>query len=58
MLNFQGFFKSKRALVATFCKTRALTSRKYIAEESIDLPKPSQKHELLRLHSSVLDLAK
>ena len=56
MLNFQDFFSSKRTLVATFSKMRTLTSRKYIVEEGIDLPKPSQKHELLRPHSSVFDL--
>ena len=29
MLNFQDLFNSKRILVATFSKMRALTSRKY-----------------------------
>ena len=52
MLNFQDFFNSKRTLKTTFGKTRKLTSRKYIAEEGIDLLKPSQKHELLRSHFS------
>ena len=39
MLNFKDFFNSQRTLVATFSKTRALTSRKYIAEEGKELPK-------------------
>ena len=56
MLNFQDFFNSKRTLVATYSKTRALTSRKYIVEEGIVPPKLSQKHELLRSQSSVFDL--
>ena len=43
-------------MVATFSKMRSLTSRKYIVEEDIDFPKPSQKHELLQSHSSVFDL--
>ena len=56
MLNFQGFFNSERTLVATFSKTCELTSKKYIVEGGIDLSKPSQKHDLLRSHSSVFDL--
>ena len=56
MLNFKDFFNSQRTLVATFSKTRALTSRKYIAEEGKELPKTSQKHELLWPCPSVFDL--
>ena len=56
MLHFQDFFNSKRTLVATFSKTRALDFKKYIVQEGMDLPKPSQKHELLGPHSSVFDL--
>ena len=56
MLNFQDSFNSKRTLVATFSKMRALTPRKYTVEEGIDLPKPSGKHELLWWHSSGFDL--
>ena len=56
MLNVQDFFNSNRTLVATFSKLSALTSRKYLVEEGIDLPKPFPKHELLRSHSSAFDL--
>ena len=56
MLKFNDFFNSKRTLMASFSKTRALTFRKYVLEEGIDLPKPSQKYELLWLHSSAFDL--
>ena len=56
MLSFQDFFNSKRTLVATFNGTLALTFRKYIIEQVIELLKLSHKHELLRSHSFVFDL--
>ena len=40
--------------MATFSKTRALFSSKYLVEEGMDLPKLSQK--LVRMHSSAFDL--
>ena len=40
--------------MATFSKTRALFSSKYIAKGGMDLPKLSQK--LVRMHSSAFDL--
>ena len=37
---------------------RALTSEKYTVEEDMDLPKQSQKHELIWSYSSVYVLEK
>ena len=42
--------------MAPFSETRALTSRKYVAEQDMDIPKVSQKYKLLGLHSSISSL--
>ena len=43
--------------MAPFSETRALTSRKYVAEQGMDISKiVSQKYKLLGLHSSISPL--
>ena len=42
--------------MAVFNEMCALTSRKYVVEKGMNVPKFSGKHNLLRSHSSVLAL--
>ena len=56
MLIFQVFLHLKGPLVATFNEECAITFRKYLAEQSINIPKVSQKHKLLRSQFSVFAL--
>ena len=37
MLNFQFFLPSKQPLVATLSKTRPLISRRYVAEQGMNI---------------------
>ena len=54
MLNFQGFYLSEEEpLMATLGEIRALGFRKYVAEQGMNFPKPSKKHNL-RLSYSIL----
>ena len=50
---FQGFLPLKGPLVATFSETRALTSRKYVAEQGMNV---NRKHELTCSNSPVFTL--
>ena len=56
MLKLSGFFYSRRTLVATFNENRAHTSKKNVVKQTMDLSKPSQKHELFQSHSSDFDM--
>ena len=53
MFIFEVFLHLKGPLVANFNERCAITSRKYIAKQGINILKVSQKHKLLRLHFSV-----
>ena len=55
-LNFQSFLPSTDTFVAAFSETRALTSRKYAAEQSIVIPNGSKTFQTFWLHSSVFPL--
>ena len=52
VLNSQDFFNSKRTLVAIFSKTCALTSRKSVVVQDMNIPKSIQKYKFLWSHSS------
>ena len=41
------FLPLKKPLVATFNEMRALTPRKYVVEQRLNVLKSSEKHELL-----------
>ena len=56
MLNYQDFFSSRRTLVATSSEMRVPTASKNIVKQSMNLSKPSQKHELLHSHSSDFEM--
>ena len=56
MLNFQFFLPRKQPLVATLSKTNPIVSRKYVAEQGMDIPNSSETLKLFWLHSSVFDL--
>ena len=56
MLLFEGFLPLERPLVTTLSETRALTSRKYVAENTKCNPKQFKPCELLQLHFSVFVL--
>ena len=56
MLIFEILFPLEEPLVATFRKTRALTSKKYVLVQGMDLPKSYEKYRLLWLYSSVFAL--
>ena len=56
MLIFEDFLPLKQPLVATLTETRALTFRKYVAEDTKSNPKGFKSYELLWLHSFAFTL--
>ena len=56
MLIFEVFLHLKGPLVATFNERCAITSKKYIAKQGMNILKVSQKHKLLRSYFSVFAL--
>ena len=55
-LNFNSFLPLRDALVASFNKRHAPTSRKYVDDQGMNILKSSEKHKLLLSHSSVFAL--
>ena len=56
MLIFEDFLLLKRPLVIIISEMRALTSRKYVSEDTKSNQKQFKPYELLWLHSSVFTL--
>ena len=56
MLIFEVFLHLKEPLLATFNERSAITFKKYIAEQGINILKVSQKHKLFRSFLSVFAL--
>ena len=56
MLIFEVFLHLKEPLLATFNERSAITSKKYVAEQGINILKVSQKHKLFRSFLSVFAL--
>ena len=56
MLIFEIRLPLKEPLVATFDEMRALTSRKYVVVQDMNIPKSTQKYKFLWSHSSVFVL--
>ena len=58
MINDGLFLPVKELLVATLSETRALTSRKYIAEKGMNIWDSSEKLKTFCSHSTVFTLKK
>ena len=56
MLNFEEFLPPKIPLMTTLSDTRALTSRKYVAEDTKSNPEQFKSYELFQLHVSIFAL--
>ena len=56
MLIFEDFLPLTKPYLTNLSKTLALTSRKYVAEDTKSNPKQSKPYESLWLHSSVFAL--
>ena len=56
MLIFEIRLPLKEPLVATFDEMRALTSRKYVVVQDMNISKSTQKYKFLWSHSSVFVL--